>query len=873
MFSFLYRVILRACPGDVRAEQGAEMEDIARWLVSTQPSQLRIVAYGRGLMDLISYAMAERRHRRVLPQRNRRPRVWKLNQDIRAAFRQMKARPAFSAAIVGMLALGVGASAAIFSVLYGVLLKPLPFPEADRIVAIWGAIPARDIDQMSFAEANTWDFIDMNQSFAEMGSFHDESWSLTGDGVPERVEGAAVSVGFLRTLGLTPIAGRLFEPGEDKMGAVAERAILSERLWTRRFGGDRNIVGKTIMLDGRSHQVVGVMPRGPVYLRNNDIFVPFIRRAKQNRGSWEFALIGRLKPGVTYEAGVADLKRVGKLLEHHPENKGWDIVTQRSETWVASDELRRMLWIMLWSVLVLLVIASVNVTNLLMVQASARARERAVRTALGATRGDLVRSGLTESMVLSGIGMALGVCVAYGMLKVFKTSDPGGIPRLAEVTLNGWVLAFTVAVTTFVGFATGLVPALQTSFGNIVSALRHGQRGAIGDRRSERTRALFVTVEVALSVLLVIGAGLLVRSLTNVLSSERGFATERRLLATVSIPSAYPEGKRAQIVERILGDVAAIPAVASVGGTSGFPLSRGSTGMGFDNADKRVGDQAPWASWRLITKDYFTTMGLTLKEGRPFNEQDLLGKPWRVIISQRLAKQMWPGESAVGHTAILWKGQGELKAEVVGVVSDMRERGLESDPTLAVYIPVYGEMGATTMPLVIQTRGNPMDVIPSLRSAIGAIDPSLPLSDVRSLEEAVSSSVATRRFTMFLLTTFAGLALLLALAGVGGVLAYSMARRTGEMGIRLALGARHSGLVGLAMRQGLLPVAIGLLAGVGTAVWLSKLMANQLFGVTARDPMTYVVSVAALLLAAAIACYLPARKALRVDPAQALRAE
>jgi predicted permease len=672
---------------------------------------------------------------------------------------------------------------------------------------------------------------------------------------------------------VTPLAGRLFEPGEDKTGGVAERVILSERLWTRRFGADRNIAGTRVMLDGHAYEVVGVVPRGLTVLTSADVFVPFLRRAKQDRGSWEFGLIGRLKPGVTFEAATADLKRVGKQLEQYPDNKGWDVVAFRSDTWIASDELRRMLWVMLWAVLLLLAIASVNVTNLLLVRASSRSRERAVRTALGATRGDIVREGLTESVLLSGIGMAMGWLVAVTMLKVFKAADPGGIPRLEDVTLNGWVVAFSAAVAAVVGIATGLVPALQTPFASIVTALRQGQRGSIGDRRHDRTRGLFVVVEVALSVLLLIGAGLLIRSLTNVLTTERGFATERRLLATVTIPSAYPDGRREDIVKRILADVGRLPEVISVAGTSGSPLSRGSTGMGFDAADKPIGNGAPWASWRIVTKDYFTTMGLSMVEGRTFTEQDIIGKPWRVIISQRLAKQMWPGQSAVGRTGILWKGQGDDKAEVVGVVSDMRERGLERDPTFAVYIPAYGNLDATTLPLVIQTRGNPMDVTSSLRAVVNAIDPTLPISDVRSLEDVVASSVATRRFTMFLLATFAGLALLLALAGVAGVLAYSMARRTGEMGVRLALGARPSGLVGLAMRQGLTPVVIGIVIGVGSSYWLSRLMANLLFGVTTRDPITYVIAVAALVFAAAIACYLPARKALRVDPAQALRAE
>lgn len=872
MFSRLYRLLLRGCPAEVRAECGTEMEEIAQWLITASGTH-RIRGQGRALLDVIVFMVTVRRTDRARQRRHRRPRVWKFRQDVRAAVRQMGAQPLLSSAVVLMLALGIGASAAIFSVVYGVLLKPLPFPESDRLVEIFGSVPARGLDQNSLAEANTWDLHDMNQSFSEMGSLHGDSFSLTGGDVPERVSGVEVSVGFLRALGVTPIAGRLFEPGEDNTGAVAERVILSERLWTRRFGGDRNIVGTQIMLDGRSYEVIGVVPREVALLTSADVFVPFLRRAKQDRGSWEFGLIGRIKPGVTFEAATADLKRVAQQLEHHPDNKGWDVVVFRSDTWIASDDLRRMLWVMLWSVLLLLVIASVNVANLLLVRASSRGRERAVRTALGATRGDLVREGLTESMLLSGVGMVIGCAVAYGMLEVFKAADPGGIPRLDEVALNRWVVLFAIAIAALVGIATGLVPAFHTPFSHIVTALRPGQRGSIGDRGHNRTRSIFVAVEVALSVLLLIGAGLLIRSLTNVLNTDRGFATERRLLATVTIPSAYPDGRREDIVKRILEDVGRLPEVVSVAGTSGSPLSPGSTGMGFDAADQPAGDTAPWASWRIVTKDYFTTMGLTMVEGRPFTEQDIIGKPWRVVISQRLARQMWPGASAVGRTAILWRGQGDDKAEVIGVVSDMRERGLERDPTFAVYIPAYGALNRTTLRLVIQTRGNPLDATPSLRAIVNAIDATLPISDVRSLEDVVASSVATRRFTMYLLATFAGLALFLALAGVAGVLAYTMARRTGEMGIRLALGARHSGLVQLAMRQGLTPVAIGLVTGLGAAYWLSTLMANLLFGVTARDPMTYAVTVTALGVAAVLACYLPARKVLRVDPVQALRAD
>jgi putative ABC transport system permease protein len=302
MFSLLYRIILHGCPADIRAEHRAEMEEIARWLTASRRPGTRALAYGRAILDLIGFVVSVRRHHRALPQskRNRRPRVSKWNQDIRTAFRQLRVRPAFTAAIIGMLALGLGASAAIFSVVYGVLLKPLPFPEADRLVEVWGSVPARAIDATSLAEANTWDLRDLNQTFSEMGALHGASFTLTGGDVPERLSGARVGVGFLRALGVQPIAGRLFEPGEDDPGATRERVIISERLWNRRFGGDRHIVGMPIMLDGSGYEVMGVLPRGPLWLANTDVFVPLIRRTNADRGSWEYAMVGRIKPGITF---------------------------------------------------------------------------------------------------------------------------------------------------------------------------------------------------------------------------------------------------------------------------------------------------------------------------------------------------------------------------------------------------------------------------------------------------------------------------------------------------------------------------------------------------------------------------------------------
>ena len=888
MKQIMVRIVLRACPAPIRLEYGAEMEEVFFHCVAIESRRRRgvsrLLIWPRGIWDMLVFAASVRREWRAPEPADaggNQPsfRSMKMKgQDVRAVMRFMRKQPFFSGAIVLMLALGLGASTAIFSVVYGVLLKPLPFPEPERIVQIWGSLPARQLDQVSLTEANFWDMRDWNRAFEELGALHGASFTLTAEGMaPERVTGATVSVGFFRALGVTPVAGRLFTQGEDDPGAMAERVLLSNGLWKQRFGADQTIVGRTILLDNKPYAVVGVLPPGSPWLDFAEVFVPFIRRTDANRGSWEYVGVGRIRKGVTYDAALADLQRVAKELEaRYRDNKGLGATMARSETWVSSDQLRQTLWVLLGAVGLLLMIACVNVTNLLLARATASARERAVRTALGATRTDLARERLTESLIFSLAGAVLGLLLAVGMLRFLTSIGPVGIPRLEDVSLNGWAFAFAAAVTIAVGVLTGLVPALQAPIAHVLPALREGQRGSIGDRGHERTRALFVGAEVAIALMLLVGAGLLVRSLVQVLTIDRGFETERRLLVTVSIPSTYGEERMEQTVKTILARLETVPSLVSVAQVSGRPMSRGSTGLGLAAADRPdVPDsEVPWASWRIVTKDYFKTMGLPLISGRNFTEQDQIGKPWRAIISKRAADTLWPGQNPIGRTAILWKGQSQRLGEVIGVVGNMRERGLENDPTIAVYFPAYGgAMATTTLQLVMQTKGRPEDAVPAVRTTVSGVDPALPLSNIRTLDDIVTTSVATRRLTMSLLVTFAALALVLSLAGVYGVLAYSIARRTGEIGVRLALGAAPGRLLRATVVRGMRPVIIGMIIGLGLSFWLSRFMTSLLFQVTSSDVSTYAAVTLALAATAILSCYIPARQVLRVDPVVALRNE
>jgi predicted permease len=799
-------------------------------------------------------------------------------QDIRHGLRTLGRVPGLVVVAVVTLALGIGANTAIFSVIYSVLLKPLVFPQPERMLQVWMAFPDRGIDRTSWSHGNFWDASDMVTAFDALGAIDFETVNLTGRGEPDQLEAVRVNAGFFRVLGVAPIAGRVLREGDDRPGQDTNLAILSHRAWTRRFNQDRDIVGRTVILNGVAHEVIGVMPAGTPFLDWTDVFRPLVRTPDAQRGSWEMFGVGRLKPGVSIEAARSDLQRVNRLLaERYPQtNKGMSGNVAPLSQLVAGDNTRRALWVLLGSVAFLLLIACVNLTNLLLAKGAGRAREMALRAALGASRRRIVRLLVAESLVLSAVGAGLGVLLAIWSLDVLRASSAWGIARLDEVEINGWILAFTTAVAVATGLLTGLAPALQAARGELSSALREGERGVAGTPRQQRLRSVLVAAEVALTLALLVGAGLLLRSFSALLGTDRGFQTERRVLVELNLPVSYGEheGKPAMQFARDFEErLRNLPQVVSAAVVSGRPMSSGSTGMGIVAAERPDATrEIPWASWRLITKDYFKTMGVPLLRGRTFDETDIIEKPWRVIVSQRLAEQLWPGENPVGRQALLWKGQGNRPAEVIGVVGNMRERGLSEPPTLAVYLPAYGA-GMGHMYFAIHTTAPKEALVPMLRATLSAIDPQLPLANVQTLEEIVHESTATRRFTLLLLGGFAGLALILALVGIYGVMSYSVSRQTAEIGVRMALGADRASVMRLVLVQGLRPVAIGIAAGLAGAFLLSRFIATLLFGITPRDPLTYVLVAALLLATAVIACIVPARQALRIDVVSALRSE
>jgi putative ABC transport system permease protein len=805
-------------------------------------------------------------------------RMTTLMADLRYGARAMARNPAFTAIAVLTLALGIGANAAIFSVVRSVLLRPLPFPEPDRLVQLWESRRDRGWDRSSFTHANFWDVRDLNRSFSAVGAITWGSITLAGRESPERLDLAYVTTGFFRALGVTPVAGRAFADGEDQAGADARIVVLSHRLWTAQFAGDPSIIGRTVTLSGNAYRVIGVLPAGTPWLDAADVFMPLVRGPNEDRGSFELVTIARLASGVALDAARVDLARVAsQLAAQYPEAKGMGITIDPSEGWVASDTLRRALWVLMFAVAFLLLIACVNLANMLLARSTGRVRERAMRAALGATRGRVVQTAVAESLLLGLAGAAVGLGLAFGIVRLIRLFDPGDIPRLGDVSVDGTVLLVTLGAAILTSIVTGLGPALRTPYHDIVGALREGERSVVGNRRTIGMRGALVSVEVALSLMLLVGAGLLIRSFGAILHVDRGFQTDNRVLLDVNLPSPQNDADGARLNTlrtQLKARLEALPQVKSVAAVSMGLLRGTGTGMGFAAKDRPAParDATPWAGWRMITPDYFKTLGVPIVAGRDFTSDDVLGRPFRVVVSRSVAERLWPGESAVGRQIILWKGQSEQVAEVIGVAGDMRDWDLADTPSLAVYMP-YNGGGMTPAHFVVHTSAAATAIVPIVRSMLAELAPMTPVSNVRTLDDLVGESVAARRFTMLLLASLAAVAVLLALAGVYGVLSYSVSRRRTEIGMRMALGASRSSVLKLVVAQGMRPVALGLALGLTGAMMLSRYMASLLFGVTRLDVPTYTGVALLLAVAAALACYLPARDAMRVDVLTALREE
>ena len=799
--------------------------------------------------------------------------------ELRQSIRALRRNPGMTAMCVLMLALGIGASTIIFSVFEAALLRPLPFKDANRLVELAETQFDLGMDEQNLSEADFWDLHDGTKSFQSVGAYNRFQTNLTGDGEPEKISVTQVTLGFFPTLGVDPIVGRNFSAAEGD----AKVAILGNKFWKSRYGADANILGRVLRLEGNGYTVVGVLPRGEPWI-DDQVYVPYGYHPAADRGNREFAAVGRLKKGVTPEAARKELQSLAAAMRaaNPKEDKGIGFNIFPSRRWIAPQETSTALRILLAAVGLLVLIACGNVANLLLARGLARRREIALRSALGAARARLVRFVMLESLLLSALGAVLALALAAAAVRGIRTMEIPGIPRLDEVSLNPWVLCFSCGVALFTGLLCGLAPALHTPLQGVAAALREGDRQTGASRRQGRVRAMLVSAEVALAFVLLVSTGLVLRSFQGLLKEHRGFQTARRLMFSLSYPDSYRQnGRGKELVDSFLEELSANPAVVSSGAVSSRPVEGPDNGMNIDAVThSHVSGPPPWASWRVVTPGYLRTVGLPLLRGRNFNSTDkpVWDEPGQPMLSHRtvmfsaaLARLLFPNEDPIGKHTILWKGQFNRDAEVVGVVGDSLERGLDHGPALTVYLP-YGRV-AVPSEFVVETRGDPKTVFPDVRALIQRLDRDLPIEDVRSFDEVISHSISPQRINSIVLTTFGGFALLLATFGIYGVLAYLVRRRTAEIGLRMALGASEWAILKMIVAQGILPALLGITIGGAIACWLSRYLKSLLFGVQPIDLLTYAAVSAVLLVTAAFACFIPGYRAMRTDPAIAVRLE
>jgi putative ABC transport system permease protein len=786
-------------------------------------------------------------------------------RDVRFAMRQLVKSPGFSIVAVLTLALGIGSSSAIFSVVNGVLLRPLPYPDADRLVRVHELVP--NYGRFSVAPATFLDWRQQNTSFDQIAAYTNTSGTLIWDDGPERVLGASVSWDLFALLKVSPEVGGGFVADQDRPGGE-NVIVLSHGLWQRRFGGDRSVVGRTITMSGTPLTVLGVMPADFYFpSRTVEFWRPIaINPADATRGGHYLGVIARTKAGITVDQARVEMKAVSERLAlQYPEdsaNESADVINLREQI---VGTIRPALLTLLAAVGVVVLIACANVANLLLVRASAREREIAIRTALGAGRRRLVLQMLSESLVLSFTGGALGLLLAYLAIPAIQTLSAGSIPRVADIAIDTSVLLFTLAASLVTGVTFGLVPAWQTSRGGSSAVLKEGGRSSVGSG-SRWMRSALLVGEVALSLVLLVGAALLLRSFTKLTTVDPGFSADGVLAFQVTLPGASYKGDEVVLTsfDRLLDRLATVPSVTAASGVQTLPM-RGNYVLSYEvlgEPKPKPGDE-PSANHRAVTPDYFKALGIPLRQGRTFTRTDAASSAKVTIIDEAFARRHFASGNAIGRRLNI--GNGTDGAEIIGIVGSVNYNGLDATPSPTMYVPLQQDV-FNTLWFMVKTTGDPMALARTVRQVVRDMDKALPTYSMTALSDVVSESVAQQRFSMLLILLFGLVALFLSAVGLYGVVAYTVSLRTREIGLRMAIGAMPSDVQKMIIGGGMRLAAFGVGLGILAALALSQLVKSMLFEVEPSDPVSYAATAALLLSIAALACYIPARRAMRVDP-------
>jgi putative ABC transport system permease protein len=807
-----------------------------------------------------------------------------LLRDIKYSIRRLQKSPAFTAITVITLALGIGANTAIFSVVNTILLRPLPYREPERLVTIDHFYPSLNDMRAPVSARGFRDYRDKTQSFEAVAVETGWGVNLTGTGDPERIPGVKVSGDWFRALGISPARGRALQRDDDEPGRE-HVVVISDGLWRRLYGSDANVVGKSMLLNDETYQIVGVMPPDfrSFFSRRADIFAPLALTQQQLTAGYTneyLNLTARLKRGVSRERAGAEMKTFAEnLKKENPNNFAptWTL-TVRSLNEVATGTIKPVLLVLLGAVGFVLLIACANVANLLLARAAVRIKEIAIRSALGADRLALVRQLLTESVILALTGGVLGLGLARWSVKSLVALNPN-LPRGSEVGIDGTVMAFTLGISVFTGLLFGLAPALQTSRTNLQETLKEGGRSGSADFAGRNVRRGLVVAEVALALTLLIGAGLLIKSVARLQSVDPGFDSRNLLAFNLSLPQAKYRSDTLQIqfADQMLARLNALPGVKSAATTSVLPFNGGWSTSSFQIEGLVVppGQNGPWGDIRIVSTKFFETMRIPLVRGRIFTEQDAAGSPPVVVIDQEFAKKYFANKEPIGKRITFGPRRGSTDTTwitIVGVVGHAAHEGLDAEKRIQYYFP-YRQQGGRFITVAVRSAGNPMSVMAPVREAVHSVDRDQPLSGIATMETLITQSMGQRKLSMILIGVFSGIALLLASIGIYGVMSYAVTQRTRELGIRMALGAARGRVLALVVSQGMALAMTGVVLGLAGAYGVTRFLASQLYSVKPTDPATFALVTAALAGTALAATLVPALRATRVDPVVALRDE